>query len=105
MRIHFERLLKPDRYQVFLLSCRPSMPLSFARHPWFVVNKKGIVSRFEVIASPDMYRLKNNYGHLCKDVLPPWRGLRMFRSLRTWGHIWPTTLHGVIEDGEGSLAQ
>jgi hypothetical protein len=102
MQQEFEKLLKPDRYQVFLLSCPPSMPLSFARHPWFVVNKKGVVSRWEVIASPQMYDIRTRSGHLCTNVLPSWRGLRILRSIRDWGYIWPATLHGVVE---GSLAE
>jgi hypothetical protein len=101
----FDRLIQKDKYQVFLLSCPPSMPLSFARHPWFVVNKKGVLSRYEVIASPEMYDIKNRRGHLCIDALPLWRGLRILRSMRNWGYIWPATLHGVVEGGEGSLAQ
>lgn len=105
MQEDFEKLIKPDRHQVFLLSCPPSMPLSFARHPWFVINKKGVVSRWEVIASPGMYQLKSDSGHLCTDVLPPWRGLRILRSVREWGYIWPSVLHGVVEGEEGSLAE
>lgn len=27
------------------------------------------------------------------------------RSMRSWGYIWPSTLHGVVEGGEGSLAE
>lgn len=99
----FEALLKPNAYQVFLFSCPPSMPLSFACHPWFVVNKKRAASRYEVIASPAMYNLKC-HGHLCVDALPPWRGLRILRSWRHRGYIWPSKLLYVLEGDEHSLA-
>lgn len=42
------RKLDSGAYQVFLLSCHAVFPLSFARHPWFVVNRMGDVSRWEV---------------------------------------------------------
>ena len=100
----FDSLVNKDKYQVFLLSCRPSLPLSFSRHPWFVINKKGVVSRFEIIASPEMYDIQTRFGHLCINALPPWRGLRILRSLRNWGYIWPSVLHHSIEGDEGSLA-
>jgi hypothetical protein len=102
---NFERLLKNDKYQVFLLSSPPSIPLSFARHPWFVVNKKGAISRWEVIADPGMYGLKSRGGHICVDALPPWRGLRVLRSFSSWGYITPVTLHGTVEGGGGSSAE
>jgi hypothetical protein len=101
----FEKLINPDLYQVFLFSCPPSLPLSFARHPWFVVNKKGVISRWEVIASPEMYNIKTRWGHLCFNALPPWQGLRIFRSTAHLWPLWPTRLHGVVEGGEDSLAQ
>src|ERR1700742_1721692 len=100
----FEKLVKPDLYQVFLLSCPPSMPLSFARHPWFVINTKGTITRYGVKASPQMYGLTNCFGHLCINSLPPWRGLTILRSRPDW-YIWPVTLHGVVEGGEESLAK
>ncbi len=99
----FKKLLKPDCYQVFLFTCPPSLPLSFALHPWFVVNHRGEIARYEIIASPralkkDAFRV----GHLCKDILPPLVGLRVARS-RNWLR-WPACLCGVVEGGEGSLA-
>ena len=99
----FEKLLKPDRYQVFLFSCPPSMPLSFARHPWFVANKKGEIARYEVIADPKMYALKGESKHVYINALAPWRGLTILRS-RPASYILPSTLHGAIEGGEGSVA-
>jgi hypothetical protein len=101
----FENLIKPGLYQVFLLSCPPSLPLSFARHPWFVVNKKGVVSRWEVIANPQMYDIKIRWGHLCKDSLPPWQGIGVIHSAGHHQYVWPSTLHGVIEGDEASLAR
>ncbi len=100
----FEKLLNPDVFQVFLLSCPPSMPLSFARHPWFVVNTKGIASRWEVIANPQMYDIPVRFGHLCKDSLPPWQGIGVVHSAGHHRYAWPSTLHGFVEGDEHSLA-
>ncbi len=98
----FETLLKPDRYQVFLFCTRPSLPLSFAAHPWFVINKKGVISRWEVIASPHLLKAHTLWGHICLNVLPPLGGLRVLRSLH--GVHWPVRLLGIVEGAEGSVA-
>lgn len=45
---HFNRLVKKDEYQVFLLSSPLPWPLSFIYHLWFVINKKGKLFRWEV---------------------------------------------------------
>lgn len=99
----FAELIKPDRYQVFLFTCPPSLPLSFARHPWFVVNQKGKISRWGIRARLDTYGVATAWGHLCLDALPPTKGLRVFYSSdKYW---WGARLHGFVEGGEGSLAQ
>jgi hypothetical protein len=48
MTTDFEKLIKEDVYQVFLFHCACTVPLSFASHPWFVINKKGKISRYAV---------------------------------------------------------
>jgi hypothetical protein len=101
--MNFEKLLNNGKYQVFLFTCPPSLPLSFACHPWFVINKKGLLSRYEVIASPAKYGMQST-RHLYINALPPTRGLRILRStLYSW-YIWPVTLIGVYEGAEGSVA-
>ncbi|HEV7449035.1 MAG TPA: DUF3750 domain-containing protein [Candidatus Paceibacterota bacterium] len=80
------------------------MPLSFARHPWFVVNKKGAVSRFEVSATTDMGGQESPSGHLCVNALPLWEGLPVLRSLGYGRWTWSSRLVGIVEGDESSLA-
>jgi len=95
----FDSLIKKDKYQVFIFTSLCSLPLFFAGHPWFVVNEKGIISRWEVL------HIKNysqeNWGHLHKDFFPSWRGLEML-----WGFSdfhWGSKLLSVLEGEENSL--
>ncbi len=103
-RMDFEKLLKPDIYQVFLLSCPASFPFFFARHPWFVVNNKGTVSRFEVVDNPGAYGFVGGREYIWKDGLPPWRGLHMVRTKGYGFPLWSVTLHGALEGEESSPA-
>jgi len=45
----FKKLIKRDLYQVFLFSSPVTFPMNFASHPWFIVNLKGKINRWEVI--------------------------------------------------------
>lgn len=106
----FTKLLKPDRYQVFLFVSRGSIPLSFAVHPWFVVNKRGIVSRYEITWTKHLRTEKAfpnlegraQWGHLYKNFYPPWCGLEVFPF--SFRRFMLSRLLGVVEGGEGSLA-
>ena len=96
------QVFKADRYQVLLLSCPATLPFSFASHPWFVVNKKGTISRWEVFMRPQE-GWSMRWGHLHKDFYPPFRGiaLLLFSEKYTWKR---GVVRGVIEGAEGSLA-
>ena len=97
-----EKFLKPDLCQVFLLSCPAAIPVSFASHPWFVVNRKGALSRWDVLLLPRT-NWKMRWGHLHKDFFSPFEGVEMlfFTDRYKWKNV---KLLGVIEGGEGSLA-
>ena len=98
----FDVLLKKDRYQVFLLACPASIPVNFALHPWFVVNKKGTLSRWEVFCNPEVDWFLR-WGHLHQDLYPPFQGTAMFFFSKK--HVWrEVRVLGVIEGDEGSLA-
>ncbi len=43
----FSRLVKKDKYQVFLMQSRVTFPYFFAVHTWFVINDRGRVERWE----------------------------------------------------------
>ena len=70
---NFENLIKPDKYQVFLLSCPAYFPFVFARHPWFVFNKKGIITRYEIRHYKNIST--KNYLHI--NTQPPFEGIQI----------------------------
>lgn len=95
----FENLIKKDKYQVFVLSCPAYFPVNFARHPWFAVNKKGIISRYEV----RNYKIKNDHKYLHINTQPPFRGINITFFVKK--HFWRSTLLGCIEGDENSTAK
>ena len=98
----FENLINPDTYQVFLMSCPAFFPFNFTRHPWFVVNKKGELSRWEVYSQKNLF--KTNWGYLCQNgfFISPFQGIQIFSFSKTF--FWKPSLLRVIEGDENSLA-
>ena len=91
MEKDFKKLIDNKKYQVFILSSRASFPLSFAIHPWIVVNKKGEISRFEI---RHYSNADKSYGYLYINAQPPFEGLpavypinRFFQKVKLLGHI------------------
>ncbi|MES2930500.1 MAG: DUF3750 domain-containing protein [Patescibacteria group bacterium] len=103
MNSPFEKLIEKDTYQVFLLSCPAYIPISFAIHPWFVVNKKGIIKRWEVGHSKK--EAPHYFGYIRSNGLPLFKGLSIISYSLPWSwgdkHI---KLLGIIEGDDGSLA-
>ena|SRR6185437_1902836 len=97
-----EQFLNKDKYQVLLFTCPATVPFIFARHPWLVVNNRGVVSRWEVFWEPR--RSKTSWGHLHKDFYPPTQGIEMFFFSSNF-FFGQGTMHGYVEGGEGSVAQ
>ncbi len=97
----FQHLVKKDLYQVFLFTSPGTLPFAFARHPWFVVNSKGSVSRWEIFYEASK-KGKISWGHLHKNCYEPWQGIEMFFFSDTC--LYGSTLRGTLEGGEGSLA-
>ncbi|MBP6884610.1 MAG: DUF3750 domain-containing protein [Candidatus Pacebacteria bacterium] len=98
----FEKLLNPAKYQVFVFSCPASIPINFARHLWFVVNQRGLVSRFEVLHK--IIEGKEHWGYLHKDALPLFSGTLKFPifSSETWDDV---KIIDAIEGDENSTAR
>ena len=69
----FEKLLDKNQYQVFLFVSAAHFPFIFASHPWFVLNKKGQISRWEVL-----HRKNSDNFHIHKDTNPLFRGIQIF---------------------------
>ncbi len=98
-------LIKKDMYQVFILTSFCSIPVNFAQHTWFVINKKGIISRWEVLfrllRKNDMS--KTGWGHLYTNFSPTTQGIEI---VPFWAKFhWKTKLAQVIEGNENSVAQ
>jgi len=97
----FFNLIKEDKYQVFVLACRAHVPLGFFYHSWFVTNKKGLASRWEVRHFKN--KEKKDWGYLYLNSQSPFQGVGVFRYSKK--HFRVVNLLGFIEGGEGSTAQ
>lgn len=96
----FFRLVKKDKYQVFLLSSPVPFPISFLIHPWFITVKKGRINRWEVIQFPNQCR--TSWGHVHLNYLEPWKGWNVIpfgEKIR-----FDSKLIGKIEGGKNSVA-
>ena len=94
--------IKNDDYQVFLFVGPVPIPFSFAKHHWFVINKKGDLSRWEVVWRQS--RCKTSWGYLHKNLYPPLQGIEKF--LFSDKYFWKNSfLLGVIEGDEHSPAK
>ena len=96
----YEKLLHKNKYQVFLFTCPASVPFVFARHPWFVVNQKGKVSRWEILHETN--RCKSSWQHLHKNLFPTFSGIEVFANNGRW--LWKPRLEGFIEGDNTSAA-
>jgi len=77
----FEDLISKDKYQVFIFCCPTYLPFNYFRHPWFVLNKKGKISRWEI--RHDLNKL--NSSHLYINNQMPFEGIeKTFFSNRYW---------------------
>ncbi len=90
----FERLIKKDTCQVFLFASPTNLPFSFAMHPWFVINNKGMLERWEVLFRKKC-KCQTHWGHLHKDFLPLFSGIEVIPFYR--GLLWPGKLLSSIE--------
>lgn len=86
----FEKLIKKDEYQVFVLCCPAYFPFNFLRHPWFVLNDKGKISRWEVRHSIN----KKDQSHLFVDNQPPFEGINKTVLINS---KWQAQFMGNIE--------
>lgn len=97
----FNNLIKKDKYQVFLFTSPAHIPLSIWTHPWFVINKKGTLSRFEVRYKRN--QIEPSLGHIHVNDLPIFDGIEVFSFLSN--PRWSATLIGQLEGGGDSSAQ
>lgn len=95
-----QNLVNKSKYQVFVYGSRAHIPFVFASHSWFVINKKGSLSRWEVI-----FKLNKDksLGHLHIDALPPFNGISALPFLNKY--FWESKMIGYIEGEVGSTAE
>ena len=97
-----EKLIDHTKYQVFLLSCSAPLPMSFAVHSWFVVNQKGVISRWEVIHKKNLR--KTSWGYLYMNIRPIFQGSLVFLTFHKY--FWKNfKLLGYMEGDENSTAE
>lgn len=94
---NFENLIKKDKYQVFVFCCPTYFPFNFARHPWFVVNKNGEVSRWEIKHT----RNKKDKNYLFINNQPLFQGINITFFVK---RFWKAKMLGYIEGDENSVA-
>ncbi|MDP3901860.1 MAG: DUF3750 domain-containing protein [bacterium] len=87
--------LDKDKFQVFLMTCPGNLPFSFMPHHWFVINDRGIISRWEVLFRkiPNATR----WGYLYKNFFAPFRGIEISHFSKKY--LWQAKLRYKI-DGE-----
>ncbi|MFA7286167.1 MAG: DUF3750 domain-containing protein [Patescibacteria group bacterium] len=89
----FDELIDNEKYQVFLFTSSGNIPFHFAAHPWFVINNRGLISRWEVLFRK-MYH-ETNGGHLYKNFFPLFQGIEVVHFSRK--SVWKAKLLGSIE--------
>jgi len=97
----FAKLVRNDIYQVFLFSCPAVLPISIFAHPWFVCNKKGEISRWEIFLRKN--RCETSWGHLHLTSLPSLMGVETIPFCTKYH--WKGRLVGYIEGSEDSTAE
>jgi len=98
----FEKLIKKDKYQVFVLASRISFPFNFAVHTWFVLNTKGKLDRWDVWDWKNKDKI--SWGHIHLNFLKSWIGVRKSRVGRREVNA-PRFESFVVDIVEGSLAR
>ncbi len=76
-------LVDKGKHETFLFLCPACIPFCFASHPWFVSNQKGVLTRWEILHTPNKDK---NMGHLHTNHFPPFQGIGMwpFPSQHHW---------------------
>lgn len=93
--VYLKNLVAKDKIQVFLFTCPGNIPFVFATHPWFVVNRRGSITRWEILFRQRTDR--TSWGHLYKDFLGPWDGLGILPYFERY-FSWRPRLLGYCED-------
>ena len=99
---NFQKLIKTDKYQVFLFVSPCNIPFSFAAHPWFVCVKKGKISRWDILFRKNK-KCKASWGHLYLNYFSPFSGIEIIPFYKRY--CWKAKIIGYIEGDEKSVAK
>jgi hypothetical protein len=97
----FQKIVDKEKYQIFLFVCPCSVPLNFALHSWFVTNKKGSLSRWEVLYRKNV--CATSWGHLHLNFTSPSKGLEIFDFSSKF--FWKSKLIGSVSGDEDSYVK
>lgn len=98
---NFQDLIDKDKYQVFVFSSPASLPINFARHPWLVINQKGVISRWEVMHFKN--KKDKRLKHIHFNNRSPFCGNIIIYPLELL--YWKAELMGYIEGDEESTVK
>lgn len=90
-----------NKYQVFLFKSKCALPVTFASHTWFVINKKGVLGRWEVVYARSWSDTDPN--HLVVNFQAPFLGVTII-PLFPHGHFKAKLLCSLSGD-DGSIAK
>jgi hypothetical protein len=88
-----ESLVDKGSYQVFILFSKAHFPFNFFNHPWFVLNKKGTLVRYEI----RHFKNKEDGFYLHRSYTNFFSGLNLFYFLNKKSG---TNLLSLIEGSE-----
>lgn len=99
------KLVDPNQTQVFVCTSPSNLPISFGAHPWFVINRKGKLSRWEILHRK--VRHGTVWGHLVKDFFRPFQGIEVIFSVRRfcWRAKHIATISGVQAEQLATLIE
>lgn len=93
-------LIDYNKCQILVCSSPANIMVGFARHTWFLINRKGKINRWEVLHFKKTRGFSDGYIH--KDHFDCFEGIEL------WPHYsryhWKGTVLGIITGDEQSLA-
>ena len=66
-----QELIDSNKYQVFIYGSKAHLPFIFACHSWVVLNKKGSISRWEVVFRKNKSNDKSGNDENCGKAFDP----------------------------------
>jgi len=100
----FKKLIKKDKYQVFLFTSPLPFPFSFSLHSWIVTSNKGKVKRWEIIHLRNLGGQRTGYFYI-NLLKPSQRMNKIFRKNFFSKVDWNSKIQSSIIGGKGSTAE